>query len=170
MSDRQPIRPPWCNESQFSIKEISSSFLSHRFYAFDLLANPVKKLVQRDPDGKPLFRSNGKRATGKRVPIVKSEELRSWIIHKGEARCRDPISGIDIPGGFKIEENYPLEISPVAEFHFRKNNHTGYHAGVQFRGTLEVTDNVQFSQTYRSGIGSAKGFGFGLLLLAPIKL
>ncbi len=170
LSDRQPSRPPWCTKEQFLIKEVADSFLSHRYYVFDLLANPVKKLVQRDSDGKTLLRSNGKRARGKRVPLVKLEDLRSWIIRKGEARCRDPISGIDIPGGFRIEESNPLEVSPVVEFHFRKKNQTGYHSGVHFRGTLEVTDIREFSKTYLAGIGSAKGFGFGLLLLAPIKL
>jgi CRISPR system Cascade subunit CasE len=33
-----------------------------------------------------------------------------------------------------------------------------------------VTDTERFAETYHSGIGSAKSFGFGLLLLAPINL
>jgi CRISPR system Cascade subunit CasE len=58
----------------------------------------------------------------------------------------------------------------MVENHFRKKGQAGYHGGVQFRGTLEVTDPVKFAETYQSGIGSAKGFGFGMLLLAPVKL
>ncbi len=54
--------------------------------------------------------------------------------------------------------------------HFRKKGKPGYHGGVQFRGTLEVTDREYFSKTYQAGIGSAKSFGFGLLLLAPLNL
>ncbi|MBA3028753.1 MAG: type I-E CRISPR-associated protein Cas6/Cse3/CasE [Desulfobacterium sp.] len=54
--------------------------------------------------------------------------------------------------------------------HFRKGEHRAYHGGVQFRGTLEVTERGKFAQTYQSGIGGAKSFGFGLMLLAPVKL
>jgi CRISPR system Cascade subunit CasE len=37
---------------------------------------------------------------------------------------------------------------------------------VRYDGLLEVTDPVKFLETLRAGIGSAKGFGFGLLSLA----
>ena len=104
------------------------------------------------------------------MPLVKPEELRAWLIHKGKVRCRDQDTGLDVPGGFRIVEEKPLEISPMVESHFRKKGQSGYHGGVQFRGILEVTDPERFIETYQSGIGSAKSFGFGLLLLAPINL
>jgi CRISPR system Cascade subunit CasE len=83
---------------------------------------------------------------------------------------------LDVPGGFRIVQGKPLEIRPMVESHFRKKDkktgkeHAAYHGGVQFRGTLEVIDQEPFIETYQAGIGSAKGFGFGLLLLAPINL
>ncbi len=77
---------------------------------------------------------------------------------------------MDVPGGFCIVEDKPLEISPMIESHFHKKGQSGYHGGVQFRGILEVTDQERFVDSYHSGIGSAKGFGFGLLLLAPIVM
>ena len=40
------------------------------------------------------------------------------------------------------------------------------HQAVRFEGVLQVVDPVAFQQTLRCGIGSAKGFGFGLLSLA----
>jgi CRISPR system Cascade subunit CasE len=58
----------------------------------------------------------------------------------------------------------------MVENYFSKKGHSGYHGGVQFRGTLAVGDPVRFAETYHSGIGSAKGFGFGLLLLAPLNM
>lgn len=176
LSKRKPELPHWCLSEGFACKEIAPSFLSHRYYAFDLKTNPVKTIVQRGPNGETLLRPDGKRKHGKRVPLVKPEELRAWLIRKGEVRCRDKDTGLDVPGGFRIVEEKPLEISPMAEAHFRKkdkkNNkeHAAYHGGVQFRGTLEVTDRKAFIETYKSGIGSAKGFGLGLLLLAPINL
>lgn len=170
LSRRKPVRPHWCPPDGFAVKEIADSFLSHRYYAFDLRANPVKAVVQRDPNGEPMLQPNGKRKRGKRVPLIKPEELRAWLVQKGNVRCRDKVTGLEVPGGFRIVEERPLEISPMVESHFRKEEHAGYHGGVQFRGTLEVSDREKFIETYQSGIGSAKGFGFGLLLLAPIYL
>jgi CRISPR system Cascade subunit CasE len=170
LGKRKPVRPAWCPPDNFSIKMIAASFLTHRYYAFDLRANPVKTIVQRGPNGETLLRPNGKRKCGKRVPLVHPESLRAWLAHKGKVRCRDKNTGIDVPGGFRIVEGKSLEISPMTESHFNKKGATGYHGGVQFRGTLEVTDRDKFIETYQSGIGSAKSFGFGLLLLAPVEL
>lgn len=170
LATTKPVRPQWCPPDGFALKEIATTFLTHRYYAFDLRANPVKKVVQRGPHGEILLRPNGKRRQGKRVPLVNSEELRAWLIRKGKVRCRDRDTGLDVPGGFRIVEDRPLEISPMVENHFHRKGQVGYHGGVQFRGTLEVTDPARFEETYESGIGSAKSFGFGLLLLAPIVM
>lgn len=170
LSKRKPVRPQWCHTDGFALKEIASSFLSHRYYAFDLRANPVKTIVQRGPNGETLLRPNGKRQCGKRVPLVKPEELQVWLVQKGKVRCRDQATGLEVPGGFRIVEEKPLEISPMVESHFRKKGQSGYHGGIQFRGILEVIDRDRFIETYQAGIGSAKGFGFGMLLLAPVKL
>jgi CRISPR system Cascade subunit CasE len=170
MAKQKPERPQWCPSTGFAVNEISPSFLCHRYYAFDLRANPVKTVVQKDANGLPLLRSNGKWKRGKRVPLIKQDELKAWIIHRGEVRCRDQSTGQDVPGGFRILEDKPLEIRPMVENHFRKKEHTAYHGGVQFRGVLEVTDTARFTDSYFAGIGGAKGFGFGLFLLAPVKL
>lgn len=170
LASNEPECPPWCPADGFDIREISPTFLSHRYYAFDVRVNPVKSLVQRDSNGQPLLKANGKRKSGKRVPLVKQDDLRAWLMRKGEVRCRHEETGVEIPGGFRLVDGKPLEISPMVECHFRKKGDNAYHGGVQFRGTLEVTDRERFVQTYQAGIGSAKGFGFGLLLLAPINL
>lgn len=173
LSQRKPVCPQWCPVDGFAVNGISSSFMTHRHYAFDLRANPVKmQLVPRNADGETVLNANGKRRRGKRIPLVKPDELRDWLFRKGEVRCRENITGQNIPGGFRIIETKekPLEIRPMVESHFRKKEHSAYHGGVQFRGILEVTDREHFIQSYQAGIGSAKGFGFGLLLLAPINL
>ena len=176
LARKKPVRPQWCPADGFAVKEIAASFLSHRYYAFDLQANPVKTIVLRGPRGETLYQPNGRRAQGKRVPLVKLEELRAWLFRKAEVRCIHQNTKEDVPGGFRIVEEKPLEISPMVEGHFRKKNkesgkiEAAYHGGVQFRGTLEVTDRESFIETYKSGIGGAKGFGFGMLLLAPVNL
>ncbi|KJS29924.1 MAG: hypothetical protein VR64_18170 [Desulfatitalea sp. BRH_c12] len=164
MAQRKPSRPPWCPVEGFALKKIASEFLSHWYYAFDLRANPTRCMATQGFSGE-----NGKTQRGKRVPLVKHDELRSWIIKKGKVRCKDKITGLDVPGGFKVLEEKPIEISPVVEYHFRKKGQSGYHGGVRFRGILQVTDRDQFIETYHSGIGGAKAFGFGLLLLSPIE-
>ncbi|MEW6440778.1 MAG: type I-E CRISPR-associated protein Cas6/Cse3/CasE [bacterium] len=161
-------RPKWCPPEEFGLKEIAPSFLSHQHYAFDLRANPVKTVVRRGPKGEILLGANGRRRHGKRVPLVKPQELKTWLIRKGSLRSHDEESGEAVPGGFRIVE--PLEISPMTETHFRRKGLSAYHGGVQFRGVLEVTSREHFTDTYYAGIGSAKGFGFGLLLLAPVAL
>ncbi|ABQ25037.1 type I-E CRISPR-associated protein Cas6/Cse3/CasE [Geotalea uraniireducens] len=170
LAKRKPVMPRWCPVDGFGLNEISPSFLSRQYYAFDLRANPVRAAVQRDANGEQVLDANGKRRRGKRVPLVKPDELRAWLVRKGEVRCRDKETGLDVPGGFRLVEERSLEISPMVESHFRKKGQSGYHGGVQFRGTLEVTDRAKFIESYQSGIGSAKGFGFGLLLLAPANL
>ena len=40
--------------------------------------------------------------------------------------------------------------------------------GVRFDGVLAVTDPDALTGAVRQGIGPAKGFGFGLLSLAPL--
>ena len=170
LAKKKPVRPQWCPVDGFALKEISPLFLSHHYYAFDLRANPVKAVVQRDSNGGQVIGNNGKRKRGKRVPLVKPDELRAWLVRKAEVRSRDTETGLDVSGGFRIMEEKPLEISPMVESHFRKKGQAGYHGGVQFRGILEVTDREKFIESYQSGIGSAKGFGFGLMLLAPVNL
>lgn len=150
LSPHRPVRPGWCPPESFAVKEIADSFLSHRYYAFDLRANPVKCLVQRNEQGERVGR-------GKRVPLIDPHDLRDWIDRKARQ------------GGFRILDDHPLEIGPMVKNHFRRNREAACHGGVEFRGQLEVIDREQFKTTYYSGIGSAKAFGFGLLLLAPVK-
>jgi CRISPR system Cascade subunit CasE len=156
LAERRPICPSWCPAHAFSAREVAPAFLSHGRYAFDLRVNPTKALVQREPDGSPKLKANGKRTSGKRVPLVKEEDLRAWIDRKAAE------------AGFRISDGKPLEIGPMVESHFRRKETRGLHGGVQFRGVLEVVDETKFRDTYIRGIGPAKAFGFGLLLLAPV--
>ncbi|MFC1596567.1 type I-E CRISPR-associated protein Cas6/Cse3/CasE [Planctomycetota bacterium] len=151
LSPCRPACPEWCPPECFAAKEIAESFLSHRHYVFNLRANAVKCLVQRNEQGE-------RKSRGKRVALVKPDELRAWIERKGEL------------GGFRIVADRPLDIGPMVKCHFRKKEQAACHGGVEFRGVLEVTDHEKFKGTYYNGIGRAKGFGFGLLLLAPVNL
>lgn len=55
---------------------------------------------------------------------------------------------------------------------FRKHNGGNKEQtlfAVLFEGVLQVTDPDKLRIAVGAGIGSAKGFGFGLLSLAPVR-
>jgi CRISPR system Cascade subunit CasE len=93
---------------------------------------------------------------GRRVPLRKREELVEWIKRKGDQ------------GGFTVDETTLRTFSRGREY-FEKNGQPGLHSAVEFEGVLTVTDPAEFHRTFTLGIGSAKAFGFGLLVIAPIS-
>ena len=168
LSKERPTQPSWYSESTFVTKQISSSFLSHKLYRFDVIANPVKTKVNHnlrlDGDGNPILRANGKpkRISGKRVLLTHYEDLQNWMDKKAQ------------DGGFRISSKMPLEVIQITANRFKKMGKVGeriqeaWIGGVQFRGVLEVTNSEKFVDTYQKGVGKARGFGFGLFLLSPI--
>jgi CRISPR-associated protein Cas6/Cse3/CasE subtype I-E len=58
--------------------------------------------------------------------------------------------------------------APIDE-HFTRNGKRGKHVSVDFQGILNVTNQDRFKKAFCKGIGSAKAFGFGLLMLQPIS-
>lgn len=146
----KPARPDWCPDEGWSVKTIKSEFFRHRFYRFDLRANATRKVKKLNGKGEPS--KNGRRAV-----ISDENELRAWLERKAGQ------------GGFQLADAPPLIIDPRADYRFRKGNTSGLHVGVRFRGALEVTDAQHFDAIFHSGIGSAKAFGFGMLLLQPIQ-
>ena len=153
LSPGRPRKPDWCPDEAFNVKELARTFLTHGRYAFDLKANPTKREVMKGPDGE-ILKEKGKR--GRRVFLRKADELQGWLERKGEAN------------GFILSDEAPLEIRPATEHRFKARGNEGLHGGVQFRGILEVANTSKFIEGYHAGIGTAKGFGFGLLLVKPV--
>lgn len=147
----EPIQPDWCPDEGWSVRQIKPEFLGHRHYRFDLRANATRKVTKLTVNGGP--NKNGRRAV-----ISGEQELRAWLDRKATQ------------GGFRMVTDPPLVIDPRTDYHFRKGNTSGLHVGVRFRGALEVTDSERFKEAFQVGIGSAKAFGFGLLLLQPVRL
>lgn len=150
-----PTRPEWSAPGDWQSREIPPEYFGKHRYRFQLRANPTKKLCVDKADGT-------RKKNGRRIPLTKPEELIPWIQRKGVA------GGFQIPG-LDPDADEPCAISPAHRFYFHreKDGHRGLHAGVDFTGTLEVTDPARFHETFRRGIGSAKAFGFGLLIIAP---
>lgn len=149
VSATQPHKPDWCPTACFQTKVMPAAFFSHARYRFSLLANPTKKLRVDNPDGT-------RKKNGQRVPLSKREELIAWLQRKAEA------------GGFRFDA-HSLRTVPRGREYFHKPGTTGLHAAVEFQGVLEVADAPAFRAAFQRGIGSAKAFGFGLLVLAPLN-
>lgn len=144
----RPERPEWCPEECWAAKPIMPTFLQRRYYRFDLRANPTRKVVKLDVNGQPT-------KNGRRKPLTRLDEQTDWLQRKAKE------------SGFSIIE--APEVGFCQDQVFRKHSEHGVHTGVRFRGVLEVADPPQFEEAFYKGIGSAKGFGFGMLLLQPIQ-
>lgn len=149
LSETPPQKPDWCPTDCYRSKPIPEEFFSHSTYRFSLLANATKKRVVVDETGKA-------RSTGKRVALTTRDELAGWMERKAKA------------GGFDIGDRKNLRIIPKPRSYFERQGRHGVHAAVEFQGVLTVTDIAQFRQTFATGIGSAKAFGFGLLAVSPL--
>ena len=88
--------------------------------------------------------------------LCNQQDLAAWLERKAQV------------GGFVIIPNTLRTISKGQESFF-KQGHRGLHAVFEFQGELSVIDPKQFRHTIENGIGTAKAFGFGLLVVAPTK-
>jgi CRISPR system Cascade subunit CasE len=156
VSPTAPVQPEWSREGEWQSREIPQDYFAKRRYRFQLRANPTKKLRTDKPDGT-------RKKNGTRVALTAPADLAAWLARKGEA-------GGFFAHGLQPEDPEPCAISPAYRFHFHRerDGHRGVHSGVDFTGILEVTDPARFHETFRLGIGSAKAFGFGLLVIAPL--
>jgi len=150
VSPAQPVRPDWCpaEEGSWKTKPIPDTYFTRRRYAFQLCANPTRKVTKLTADGTPT-------KNGRRLALRTREELVAWIAHKGEE------------GGFAVDQSFLRTFSRGQEY-FEKRGVRGVHSAVEFQGVLTVVDTTKFYETFTRGLGSAKAFGFGLLVIAPI--
>jgi len=119
-------------------------FSVDQVFYFRLRANPtIKKFISNRPV---------------RLGIIKENDQLDWLKRKGLA------------GGFSILDYL---IIPEGMLKDKKRTDSEEYAfsliSVRFEGKLKVTDTALFRQIVESGLGSAKGFGFGLLSLAPVR-
>lgn len=150
-SKYEPKRPPWCPGECWLCRPLGSEYLEYKKYLFKLSINPTRT-TRKNPDG-----TKREKKYGRHEAILKIPELREWFNRKAE-RC-----------GFRILENPPLNISPPTFHGLEAKDHNGTIVGVDFKGALEVTDRKSFKEAFEKGIGRARSFGFGLLVLRPIE-
>ena len=133
--------PDESSEAPWRTTEVSPTFLGHGTYRFQLRANPT-------------FR---RASDHRRLAIFDEAALRDWFARKFEA------------AGCEVGD---LELSAPRKLQFRKGGgmRPGTLCAVDASGALVVKDEEAFRAAFDAGIGPAKGFGFGLLLLQPVQL
>lgn len=147
LADQDYLLPadPFSHLENPAVKPITLALQSNQTLHFRLRANPTKRLMRDDPE------RNLKK--GQRIGLLKEADQQAWLANKAK------------DGGFVV-----LGATITAEgFNSgrTKEKHKFNHFAVRFDGLLQVTNPDQFLETLRCGLGRGKGFGFGLLSVAP---
>jgi len=141
--------------------------------SFSLRANPTKRIF-KPSKGDDMLK-------GKRVALLREEEQVDWLVRKGDEREKS------CPGGFEIlakeiqeqndgirqivHVNTTIEGKQTGHKKDKKDErreHRMTHLTVRFDGLLRITDPEAFRETLTRGIGPAKAFGCGLMLVKRI--
>jgi len=126
-------------------KQLTPHINSGQQLHFRLRANPS---VKRHTDGK---------ANGCRVGLLREEDQLKWLYKKAEESGFTVVDCRAIPEGIIQDERGQTEKGKIR------------HYAVRFEGVLKVLNPDNFTDVLNNGIGPAKGFGFGLLSVAPVR-
>lgn len=125
-------------------REINPTPRAGQRLAFVLTANPVKTITDAERNTKP-----GKQSQKCRVPLIKEDAQRDWLVRK-------------LAPAATLES---ADIMPHAPLYFRKGKSAGKLVTATFEGVLRVEEPDQLTHLLENGVGPAKGFGCGLLLV-----
>jgi len=127
------------------------SFKQGQLLRFRLIANPTKVLTEKIAEKRKI-----------RVPLIKPRQQEDWLKRKVD--------------GFSVIENVTLQNEPP--LYFRQKSRGGKIVPVAFEGVLKVVNTEKFKEQlyekynekgeYIAGIGPAKSFGCGLMLLRTL--
>ncbi len=145
----QSHRPPQSTSglNLIGTREFHPKPVTRQQLAFLLTANPIKTIVDTQRDSK-----KGKSSEKCRVPLIREEEQRKWLSRK-LANAGDIITA---------------NVQPHSPLYFRKGHQAGKLATATFDGVLQVIDPACLTKLLENGVGPAKGFGCGLLLVRRV--
>lgn len=120
----------------------SSDFLEHNRYNFKTIINPTRRDAKSD----------------RLIPIKGRENIASWFADKAKRNW-----------GFEIDDGQ-LQMGKVEVLSFKdKAKRQVVLTQANVSGRLLVTDREKFKKSFTQGIGRSRGFGCGLLQIAPIR-
>ena len=126
-----------------AVKQVDLQLRAGQVLAFRLRANPTKRLKEG----------------AKRIGLFHEEDQLAWLGRKIEAA-----------GGMMVSAHVTGKANLRGKLFTEKNDERRMQfISAQFDGMLQVKDPALLVKAIESGICSAKGFGFGLLSLAPVR-
>ena len=84
---------------------------------------------------------------------------------KGYSQVKEWLDGRTEEWGFHFTSQ--VNISGSIDFRSRKKN--VYICGSYIEGFIEIRNQSRFEETFKNGIGKARGFGFGMLQIVPVN-
>jgi len=162
VSERRPIENPLFN---LVTKDYKPKLHSGENLGFILTANPVvsKKINDRKNSSRHDVWMDAKKKAKKEklkpqeIRKLCEERTKSWLISRAER------------AGFSLTRENVIVDGYIQHRFFKSNNSKNVRfSSVNFEGILTVTDVERFTQTLFKGIGPAKAFGCGLLLIRPV--
>jgi len=129
--------------AEHKTRPFDPEFVQGQMLRFRLRANPTRRI----------------RDSGKRQGVLGEPAQVDWLRRKGLQ------SGFEVIDATVIKEGFAED--KMTDTNDRKHSLT--ILSVRFDGLLRVIDPDAFRQTIEQGMGSAKGFGFGLLSIAPLR-
>ena len=148
--------------------------------SFQLCANPV--ITKKDADGKSRRHDVVMQAKKQLLAEHGLSQKAKWKDWKGESdkpllyelvqkHCAAWLDGVAKRNGFEIartdkdEPQRKLRVDAYEQSKASKRDHLIQFSAVDFSGELLVTDPELFQQALFNGLGHAKAFGCGLLLV-----
>lgn len=141
-------------------KMFDPQFRAGQRLRFRLRANPTKRVASQNE-------TLGPKLAGKRVGLFLETDQVRWFLDKASD------GGFTVPGDWEGEEsgpkspNFRMDVIPEGRVWNGKGGFGGWFLAVRYEGVLVVSDPAAFRAAVVAGIGPAKGFGFGLLSVAP---
>lgn len=126
---------------------------------FRLRANPTRKIDTKTDE-------SGRRRHGKRVELRTEEERIAWLKRKGEAGGFELVS---VRGDPNVADVKVIVQPKVGRSRPRvgEGDASMKLGSVVYEGHLRVVDADRLRHVLKTGIGTGKAYGFGLLSLAP---
>jgi CRISPR system Cascade subunit CasE len=129
---------------------------------FLLRANPTRSRKDRnEPKFRVMAREEFIKHRGRRVGLQREEEQLAWFKRK----ARD--AGFELERQRVGDDDYEaIRVLCRRAWQWVAKGHAARHEGADFEGIMRVLDPKLLGLAVESGIGPAKGLGFGLLSLA----
>ncbi|WP_394940220.1 type I-E CRISPR-associated protein Cas6/Cse3/CasE [Psychromicrobium sp. YIM B11713] len=138
--------------------ELLSRIQEGEQWAFRLTANPTRSIPHRGVE----------QQRGKVSAHVTADQQKQWLLDKAEK------SGFELlrpahPASWETDPQ-SVVLSDRRTLKFKRQGAEVTIATVTYDGALQVTDRDAFVNSLTWGIGRAKGYGCGLLTIAPLNL